>query len=40
MKETVQSNNVKAAYKNGVPTVTLPKSEEAEGKKLKFKIDA
>lgn len=38
LPSTVDSENVKASYKDGVLEVHLPKSEKAEGKKL-IKID-
>jgi HSP20 family protein len=35
----VQSDKVKAAYKNGVLTVTLPKSEKSKKDEVKIKIE-
>jgi HSP20 family protein len=35
----VQSDKIKASYKNGVLKVTLPKSEEAKSKEIKIKVD-
>ncbi len=34
----VQSENIKAAYKNGVLKITLPKSEEAKKKEIKINV--
>jgi HSP20 family protein len=34
----VDSNKVRASYKNGVLRVTLPKSEEAKKKEIKIKV--
>jgi HSP20 family protein len=35
----VQSDKVKASFKNGVLEVRLPKTEEAKGKEIKVKVD-
>jgi len=35
----VQSDKIKANYKNGVLKITLPKSEEAKKKEIKIKVD-
>ena len=35
----VQSDKIKAAYKDGVLRVTLPKSEEARKKEIKIKVE-
>ena len=35
---TVAVNNVKAEYKDGILTVTLPKSEEAKPKQIEVKV--
>jgi HSP20 family protein len=34
----VDSNKVKAAYKDGILTVTLPKSEEAKPKQIEVNV--
>jgi len=36
---TVAADNVKAAYKDGILTVTLPKTEEAKPKQIEVRID-
>ncbi len=35
----VQSEKIKANYRNGVLNITLPKSEEAKKKEIKIKVD-
>ncbi len=35
----VQSDKIKASYKDGVLKVTLPKSEEAKRKEVKIKVE-
>ena len=35
----VQADNVKAAFKNGVLEIRLPKTEEAKKKEIKIKVD-
>ena len=35
----VQSDKIKASFKNGVLRVTLPKSEEAKKKEIKIKVE-
>lgn len=35
----VESNKIKAMHKNGVLTITLPKSEKAKSKEIKIKVD-
>lgn len=37
LPKTVESNKVKASYKDGVLTVTLPKTEEAKPKQIEIK---
>ena len=39
LPETVAANKVKAAYKDGVLTVTLPKSEEAKPKQIDIALN-
>jgi HSP20 family protein len=39
LPKDVQSNKVKASFKNGVLEVRLPKTEEAKTKEIKVKID-
>jgi HSP20 family protein len=39
LPQEVQSNKIKADYKNGVLKITLPKSEEAKRKEIKIKVD-
>jgi len=39
LPEPVAADQVKADYKDGVLTVTLPKSEEAKPKKIDVKVD-
>jgi HSP20 family protein len=34
----VESSEIKAAYKNGVLTITLPKSEKVKAKEVKIKV--
>lgn len=36
--ENVQADNVRAAYENGVLTVTLPKKEEAKPRKISVQV--
>jgi HSP20 family protein len=36
--DTVQAENVKADYKNGVPTVTMPKKEVAKPRQIKVDV--
>jgi len=38
LPKEVQSDKISASYKNGILTVTLPKSEEAKKKETKIKI--
>ncbi|HXX34118.1 MAG TPA: Hsp20/alpha crystallin family protein [Thermodesulfobacteriota bacterium] len=35
----VQSDKISASYKNGILKITLPKSEEAEKKEIKIKVE-
>jgi HSP20 family protein len=35
----VQSNKIKAAYKDGILRVTLPKTEETKKKEIKIKVE-
>ncbi len=35
----VQTDKIKASYKNGILAVTLPKSEEAKKKEVKIKVE-
>jgi HSP20 family protein len=39
LPKEVQSDKINASYKNGVLTVTLPKSEEAKKKEVKIKVN-
>jgi HSP20 family protein len=39
LPKEVQRDKINASYKNGVPTVTLPKSEEAKKKEIKIKVE-
>jgi len=34
--KTINSNDIKANYQNGVLKITIPKSEESKGKKIKI----
>jgi HSP20 family protein len=38
LPKTVAANNVKAEYKDGILTVTLPKSEEAKPKQIQVNV--
>jgi HSP20 family protein len=35
----VESNKIKASYKNGILTITLPKSEKVKAKEVKIKVE-
>ena len=35
----VESNKIKASYKNGILNITLPKSERVKAKEVKIKVD-
>lgn len=35
----VESNKIKASYKNGILAITLPKSEKAKAKEVKIKVE-
>jgi len=35
----VESNKIKASYKNGILRITLPKSEKAKAKEVKIKVE-
>jgi HSP20 family protein len=39
LPKDVQSNKIKASFKNGVLKVVLPKSEEAKKKEIKIKVE-
>lgn len=39
LPKDVQSDKIKASYKNGVLKITLPKSEEAKKKEIKIKVE-
>jgi len=39
LPKEVQSDKIKASFKNGVLKVVLPKSEEAKKKEIKIKVD-
>jgi len=39
LPKDVQSNKIKASYKDGVLKITLPKSEEAKKKEVKIKVE-
>lgn len=38
LPQEVQTDKIKASYKNGVLTINLPKSEEAKAKEVKIKV--
>jgi HSP20 family protein len=38
MPDTVEAENVKADYKNGVLTITLPKKEVAKPRQIKIQV--
>ena len=38
LPQEVQADKIEASYKNGVLTITLPKSEEAKAKKVQVKV--
>ncbi len=35
----VESNKIKASYKNGILAITLPKSEKVKAKEVKIKVE-
>jgi len=39
LPQDVQSDKIKANYKNGILKITLPKSEEAKAKEIKIKVE-
>ena len=39
LPSTVDTNKVKAAFKDGVLTITLPKTEEAKGKEIPIEVE-
>ena len=39
LPNTVDANKVKAAFKDGVLTITLPKTEEAKGKEIPIEVE-
>jgi HSP20 family protein len=39
LPQEVESDKIRVAYKNGVLTVTVPKSEGTKGKEIKIKIE-
>ena len=39
LPQEVEGDKIRASYKNGVLTVTLPKSEEAKKKEIKIKVE-
>ncbi len=40
MPESVDTDNILATFRNGVMTLSLPKSEESKPKSIKIKVDA
>jgi len=39
LSQEVESDKIKASYKNGVLTIVLPKSKEAKKKEIKVKVE-
>ena len=39
LSQEVESDKIKASYKNGVLTIVLPKSKEAKKKEIKIKVE-